>query len=53
MILKEIVLDFLKNKINSIEAFDLNQSTQIPDFVRDFFYSQATKNPKLFEKWFN
>ncbi|WP_337972336.1 hypothetical protein [Mesomycoplasma hyorhinis] len=53
LILKEIVLDFLKNKINSIEAFDLNQSTQIPDFVRNFFYSQATKNPKLFEKWFN
>ncbi len=53
LILKEIVLDFLKNKINSIEAFNLNQSTQIPDFVREFFYSQATKNPKLFEKWFN
>ncbi|WP_237022836.1 hypothetical protein [Mesomycoplasma hyorhinis] len=53
LILKKIVLDFLEAKIHNIEEFDLKQSTQIPDFIKEFFYSQATKNPTLFEKWFN
>ncbi|WP_237025245.1 hypothetical protein [Mesomycoplasma hyorhinis] len=53
LILKEIVLDFLEAKIHNIEEIDLKQSTQIPDFISEFFYSQATKNRKLLEKWFN
>lgn len=53
LILKKIVLDFLENKIHNVEEIDLKQSTQIPDFIKEFFYSQATKNPTLFEKWFN
>ncbi|QKG28220.1 hypothetical protein [Mycoplasma sp. 1654_15] len=53
LILKKIVLDFLQNKIHNIEEIDLKQYAQIPDFIKEFFYSQATKNPTLFEKWFN